>query len=94
MTVLPAGSVVGDVTAPWREEPVPIVTTRALSGLVMAGIRIALSSHLLRLAGSAVRRGEQIGTLSATGITGTSSTGLAAARSGSGAGVAWRLTRL
>jgi D-alanyl-D-alanine carboxypeptidase (penicillin-binding protein 5/6) len=94
MTVLPAGSVVGELTAPWREEPVPIVTTRALTGLVMSGTRIAFRPGLRRLAGSAIRRGEQIGTLTASGITGTSSTGLAAARSAAGPSITWRLSRL
>jgi serine-type D-Ala-D-Ala carboxypeptidase (penicillin-binding protein 5/6) len=93
-TVLPAGSVVGELTAPWRKEPVPIVTTRALTGVVMSGTRIALHSDLRRLAGASVRRGELVGMLSANGIAGTSSTGLAAASSAAGPGVAWRLSRL
>jgi serine-type D-Ala-D-Ala carboxypeptidase (penicillin-binding protein 5/6) len=93
-TVLPAGSTVGQLTAPWRKDPVPIVTSRALTGLAVSGTPIKLRFDLRRLTSDAVRRGEQIGMLSASGIIGTNSTGLLIARSAAGPSMTWRLSRL
>lgn len=93
-TVLPAGSVVGQLTAPWLKVPVPIVTSRALTGLTMSGTFITFHSDLRRLISDAVRRGEQIGMLSTSGIIGTNSTSFLVARSAAGPSMTWRLGRL
>jgi hypothetical protein len=46
VTVLLAGSVVGELAAPWRKDPVPVVTSRALTGLVISGTSIAFRADL------------------------------------------------
>jgi serine-type D-Ala-D-Ala carboxypeptidase (penicillin-binding protein 5/6) len=94
VTVLPAGSVIGQVTAPWRASPVPIVTSRALTGLTVSGAPVKFRFDTRRLTSDSVSRGEQIGTLSASGIIGTNSTRLVIARSAAGPSMTWRVSRL
>ncbi len=93
-TVVPAGTVVGRVTAPWRSQPVPVVTTRTVSGLVANGTTVALHVHLVEPPGRTVTKGQRLGTLNAQGVDGTKSTALVAGASGSGPTLGWRLTRL
>jgi D-alanyl-D-alanine carboxypeptidase (penicillin-binding protein 5/6) len=94
VTVLPAGAVVGQLTAPWRASPVPIITSRALTGLTMPGVPVKLHFAPRRLSGNSDSRGELAGTLSATGIAGVSSTNLLVARSAAGPSMTWRVSRL
>lgn len=93
MTVLPAGTVVGRVTAPWRSQPVPVVTTHAVSGLVANGTTVHLHVHLVDPSGRTVDKGQRLGTLTAEGVDGTASTTLVADADGSGPTLGWRLTR-
>jgi hypothetical protein len=93
-TVLPAGSVVGELSAPWRGKPVPVVTSRAPAGLVLSGTSIALRSYTCRLPGGAFCRGEQIGTLSTGDVTGTRSTSLVVGQPTAGPSIVRRLSRL
>lgn len=94
MTVVPAGTVVAHVTAPWRSQPVPVVTTRAVSGLVSNGSTVPLHVHLVDPAGRTVDKDQHLGTLAADGVDGTASTSLVADADGSGPTLGWRLTRL
>lgn len=93
-TVLPAGRQVGEVTAPWRGQPVPIVTRRAVQGLVGNGSTVTLHVHLVQPSGRTVTKGQHLGTLTAEGVGGVASTPLVAGASGSGPSMGWRLTRL
>jgi serine-type D-Ala-D-Ala carboxypeptidase (penicillin-binding protein 5/6) len=94
MTVVPAGTVVGHVTAPWRSHPVPVVTTRAVSGLVANGSTVFLHVHLEDPSGRTVDKGQHLGNLTAEGVDGTTSTTVVASSDGSGPTIGWRLTRL
>lgn len=94
MTVVPAGTVVGHVTAPWRSQPVPVITTRAVSGLVAKGTTVSLHVHLVDPSGRTVDKDQHLGTLSAVGVDGTTSSTLVAGSDGSGPTLGWRLTRL
>jgi D-alanyl-D-alanine carboxypeptidase (penicillin-binding protein 5/6) len=93
-TVLAAGTVVGHVTAPWRGQPVPVVTARAVQGLVDNGSTVHLRVHLVQPAGRTVAKGQHLGTLTAVGVDGTATTPLVAGADGSGPTMGWRLTRL
>ncbi len=94
MTVVPAGKVVGHVTAPWRDQPVPLVTARAVQGMVDNGSTVVLHVHLLQPAGRTVTKGQHLGTLTADGVDGTTTTAVVAGADGSGPTMGWRLTRL
>ncbi|MGH9090158.1 MAG: D-alanyl-D-alanine carboxypeptidase [Acidimicrobiales bacterium] len=94
MTVVPAGQVVGHVTAPWRGEPVPLVTARAVQGMVDNGSTVALHVHLVQPAGRTVAKGQHLGTLTAEGVDGTTTTAVIAGAGGPGPTMGWRLTRL
>lgn len=94
MTVVPAGKVVGHVTAPWRSTPIPITTVRAVHGLVVNGSTVTLHVHLVQPSGRTVHKGQHLGTLTAVGVDGTVSTPLQAGASGTGPGLSWRLTRM
>jgi hypothetical protein len=93
MTVVPAGTVVGYVKAPWRSNPVPITTIRTMRGLFTAGSQLAFHVTIRRPTGSAVEKGEQFGTVSTNGISGEISAPLVADGSGSGPTATWRLFR-
>jgi hypothetical protein len=94
MTVVPAGTVVGYVKAPWRSNPVPVTTVRAVHGLVDNGTRVTFRVDIRRPGGRTVGKGERLGTLSTSDVLGVSSTPLVAGAAGSGPTLAWRLTRL
>lgn len=94
VTVLSAGSFVGQLTAPWRKSPVPVVTSRALTGLEIPGTPVKLRFSSRQPAGGSVSRGEQVGTLSTSGIAGISSTRLVAAGFATGPSLTWRVGRL
>jgi D-alanyl-D-alanine carboxypeptidase (penicillin-binding protein 5/6) len=92
VTVVPAGTIVGYVHAPWRKA-VPIRTTRALQGVATAGKKLALQLTLRALAGQSVRAGGRLGFLTASQLKGVLDTSVVAAQSGSGPSLFWRLTR-
>lgn len=92
MTLLPAGTVVGYVNAPWRA-PIPIRTTSALRGFVQAGSTVPVQVALARPAGSSVQRGNALGAVSVTGVHGASRSQVKSAGSGGGPSLWWRLTR-
>lgn len=94
MTVVPAGTVVGHISAPWRSQPVPVVTTRAVSGLVANGSTVFLHVDLVDPSGRTVDKGQHLGNLIAEGVDGTTSTTVVASSDGSGPTIGWRLTRL
>jgi serine-type D-Ala-D-Ala carboxypeptidase (penicillin-binding protein 5/6) len=94
MTVVPAGTTVGYVTAPWRQDPVPVVTTTAVHGTVENGTRIVAHVVLRPPAGRTVSAGQSVGTLTAAGVDGVDHTTLATKAAGAGPTVMWRLTRL
>jgi D-alanyl-D-alanine carboxypeptidase (penicillin-binding protein 5/6) len=92
VTVVPTGAVLAYVHAPWRAK-VAVTASRALAGLAQAGQTIRLTVHLHAPTGQTVRRGEQIGTLSAASVSGSTTIALRAASAGSGPDLVWRLTR-
>jgi len=99
MTVVPAGTVVGYVRAPWRSTPVPITTVHAIDGLVDNGTSVRFHVAVSRPSGRTVSKGERLGTLSTNDVTKTSTpksattTPIVAETSGSGPTLTWRLTR-
>ncbi len=94
MTVLPAHSVVGYVTAPWRSSPVPITTLRPLQGLVVNGSTVTFHVSLDQVAGTTVAAGQPLGSVTAEGVGGVALSPVEAAAAGSGPTWSWRLTRL
>lgn len=94
MTVLPAGSVVGYVDAPWRSSPVPLTTVRAVHGLVENGARVAFHVVVVPPTGRTLARGERLGSVSATGVFGVDGSPVVAGGAGAGPTLGWRLTRL
>jgi serine-type D-Ala-D-Ala carboxypeptidase (penicillin-binding protein 5/6) len=94
LTVVPAGTVVGHVTAPWRSQQISVVTTRSVSGLVANGSTVVLHVHLIDPAGRTVDKDQHLGSLAAEGVDGTTSSTLVASTGGSGPTLGWRLTRL
>jgi len=93
LTVLPAGTVVGHIKVPWSKGLVPVVTARALSGLTVSGTHISVSTSMTAPA-SAFAAGQQVGSISAAGITGTSSAALVTGAGSGSPTLSWRLTRL
>lgn len=91
VTVLPAGSVVGQIRVPWRKTPVTVVTTRALSGSAVAGTRITLSGRpdLPR----AFSSGDQVGQFSANGLLAPSATPVVTTAASGRPSLWWRIFR-
>jgi serine-type D-Ala-D-Ala carboxypeptidase (penicillin-binding protein 5/6) len=94
MTVVPAGTVVAYVTAPWRSAGVPVRTVHAVEGLVDNGTHVAVQVHLQEPGGKTVSKGQSVGTLTTAGVDGVGSTPLVTSDQGSGPSLSWRLTRL
>ncbi|HEY5245336.1 MAG TPA: hypothetical protein VIJ60_06680 [Acidimicrobiales bacterium] len=94
MTVVPAGTTVGYVTAPWRKDPIPVVTTDAVHGTVENGTRIDAHVVLRPPAGRTVTAGQSVGTLTAPGVDGVDHTTVVTKTAGTGPSLMWRLTRL
>ena len=92
-TVLPAHSVVGYVTAPWRSTPVPIRTLRSLQGLVENGSTVTFHVSLDQVPGTTVAGGQPLGSVTAAGVGGVAISPVEAAAEGSGPSLSWRLTR-
>jgi D-alanyl-D-alanine carboxypeptidase (penicillin-binding protein 5/6) len=93
MTVLPAHTVVGYVTAPWRSSPVPIRTLRPLEGQVVNGSTVTFHVSLDQVAGTAITSGQPLGSVSAQGVGGVALSPVEASTEGSGPSLSWRLTR-
>lgn len=91
MTVVKAGAVVGYVTAPWRD-PIPVVTSTAVEGVVENGSHVTFHVDLRTPAGRTVTDGQKLGTVRTGQVAGTDSTTVMARGSGSGPGLGWRLT--
>lgn len=92
-TVVPAGTTVGYVTAPWRSQRIPVTTVRAISGLVENGTDVTLDAAMPRISGTTVQKGEALGTLTASGVNGVDVTPLRVNGTGSGPSLSWKLTR-
>jgi D-alanyl-D-alanine carboxypeptidase (penicillin-binding protein 5/6) len=93
-TVLPAHTVVGYVTAPWRSSPVPITTLRPLQGLVVNGSTVTFHVSLDQVAGTTVASGQPLGSVTAQGVGGVAISPVEATAAGSGPTLSWRLTRI
>lgn len=72
VTVLPAGTTIGEITVPWSKTQVPVVTSKALSGLTVAGSHVTLNTHAQLPPGSSIGQGTEVGQVSANGVTGPS----------------------
>lgn len=92
LTVLPAGTVVGHIKVPWSSRLVPVRTSRALSGLAVGGTRVSVTASLTAPPG-AFGSGQQVGTVSAVGLTGASSVPVVTAAASGTPSLAWKLTR-
>lgn len=93
MTVLPAGRQVATITVPWSSAPIPVVTASALSGVAVSGTTIGIDPRV-RAPGSVFKSGQQVGTVTATGLLGASASAklVTAVASGSPS-LTWRLFR-
>src|SRR5581483_2600804 len=92
MTLLPAGTVVGYIKAPWRA-PIPVRTATAVRGVVQAGSTVHVQVTLARLVGESVGRGSNVGTVTVPGLESTSRVRAKSSNSGGGPSLWWRLTR-
>jgi serine-type D-Ala-D-Ala carboxypeptidase (penicillin-binding protein 5/6) len=90
--VLPAGTVVGHVVAPWRSA-VALRTTKAVSGLVLAGQTVTVHVTATAPSGKTVGGGTVVGSVSSTQVSGTSGSSVVTSTSGGGPSLWWRLTR-
>jgi serine-type D-Ala-D-Ala carboxypeptidase (penicillin-binding protein 5/6) len=93
MTVLPAGTVIGQITVPWSKTAVPVVTARALSGLAIAGTHVGLSTQARALGTASFDDGDQVGVVSSSGLAGDASTPAVTAGSSGSPSFLWRLLR-
>lgn len=93
MTVLPAGTTVGYLTAPWRS-PIPVVTGQPLAGFFSSGTTASVQVMVPAPTSTAVARGQRLGTVSTTGVSGPITAPLVAGAGGSGPSLSWRLKRL
>jgi D-alanyl-D-alanine carboxypeptidase (penicillin-binding protein 5/6) len=93
MTVLPAGTVIGQITVPWSKTAVPVVTARALSGLAIAGTHVGLGTQARALGTASFGDGDQVGVVSGSGLAGDASTPAVTAGSSGSPSFLWRLLR-
>lgn len=93
MTVLPAGTVVGQITVPWRKTPVQVVTSRALRGLAADGTHVSLGTSVRAPEGASFGEGEEVGEVSAAGLTADPSTSVVTKGSSGRPSLLWRLLR-
>ncbi len=93
MTVLPAGRQVATITVPWHSAPIPVITASPLSGLVVSGTTVGLDPRVHAPRGG-FTSGQQVGTITATGLLGASATAkLVTAASSGSPSLTWRLFR-
>jgi len=88
-TLVAAGTVVGRLTAPWRDD-VPLVTQRATSVTTVAGQKFTTQLQLRAPGSSSVKDGTVVGQLVVAGVT----TNIVVSRTATGPTLGWRLTRL
>ena len=93
MTVLPAGTVVGRIIVPWSKTTVPVVTTQDLRGLAVAGTRVGLSTQTQAPDTESFDDGDQVGEVSASGLTADATTPVVTAGSSGSPSFLWRLLR-
>jgi serine-type D-Ala-D-Ala carboxypeptidase (penicillin-binding protein 5/6) len=93
MTVVPAGTVVGSVQAPWRKKPVPVETSTTVEGLVGAGARLSFHVQMRAPAARTMRTAERLGSLPGSGLDGVGTTPLVAGAGAAGPTLKWGLTR-
>lgn len=74
LTVLPAGTTVGQITIPWSKTQVPVVTARALSGMALAGAHITLNARAGLPPAGTQPAGITVGSASASGFFGPAAT--------------------
>jgi serine-type D-Ala-D-Ala carboxypeptidase (penicillin-binding protein 5/6) len=89
VTLVPAGTVVGTLTAQWRHD-VKLTTKTAVTVVAAPGQKYAVQIQLHAPSGRSVAAGAVVGTLTVGGV----STPVVAAQSAPGPTVKWRLTRL
>ena len=89
VTLVPAGTTVGTLTAPWRHD-IRVTTKQAVTVVAAPGQKYVAQLQLHAPSGKSVAAGAVVGTLTVGGI----STPLVATQSGSGPSLNWRLTRL
>lgn len=93
MTVLPAGTVVGQITVPWRKTPVQVVTSHPLRGLAVDGTRVSLGTSVRAPDGRSFDDGDEVGEVSAAGLTTDPSTSVVTKGSSGRPSLLWRLLR-
>jgi D-alanyl-D-alanine carboxypeptidase (penicillin-binding protein 5/6) len=89
VTLVDAGTDVGKLTAPWRDD-VRLVTQRAISVVAAPGQKYAATLHLRAPTSHSVAEGAVVGTLTVAGT----STPVVLEHAAPGPTVRWRLTRL
>jgi D-alanyl-D-alanine carboxypeptidase (penicillin-binding protein 5/6) len=93
MTVLPAGTVVGQISVPWSKTTVPVVTMRDLRGLAVAGTRVSLSTQAQAPDTGSFDDGDHVGEVSVSGLTADVSTSVVTTGSSGSPSFLWRLLR-
>lgn len=92
ITVLPAGATIGEISVPWSKARVPVVTSRALSGMARAGTHVTLNTHAELPGDSTITKGTEVGRASANGVTGpAASTPVVTARPVGKPSLMWKL---
>jgi D-alanyl-D-alanine carboxypeptidase (penicillin-binding protein 5/6) len=89
VTLVTPHTVVGKLTAPWRDD-VQLVTLQPITVVAAPGQRYDAQLHIAAPKGHAVSAGAVVGTLTVAGV----STPVVVAGSASGPTIKWRLTRL
>jgi serine-type D-Ala-D-Ala carboxypeptidase (penicillin-binding protein 5/6) len=93
MTVLPAGTAIGQINVPWSKTPVPVVTARDLAGLAVAGTQVSLSTQARAPGTASFGDGDQIGEVSVSGLTDAETTPVVTTGSSGSPSFLWRLLR-
>jgi serine-type D-Ala-D-Ala carboxypeptidase (penicillin-binding protein 5/6) len=93
VTVLPAGTIVGRITVPWSKTTVPVVTTRDLRGLAVAGTRVSLNTQAQAPDTKSFDDGDQVGEVSSSGLMADVQTPVVTAGSSGNPSFLWRLLR-
>jgi D-alanyl-D-alanine carboxypeptidase (penicillin-binding protein 5/6) len=88
MTVVAAGTTVGSLRAPWRDD-VPLVTQKAISLTGVPGQRLTPSLRLQSPSKRDLPAGTVVGQLTVSGVT----TAVVVAKAAPGPTIGWRLTR-
>jgi serine-type D-Ala-D-Ala carboxypeptidase (penicillin-binding protein 5/6) len=89
VTLVPAGTVVGTLTAPWRHD-MKLTTKQAVTVVAAPGQKYAVHVQLQAPTGRSIAAGAVVGTLTVGGV----STPVVATQTAPGPSLKWRLTRL